>query len=120
MSNRRIERLNSLLREVISDVIHTKVKNPHLPPLITVTSVSITKDMRLAKVYVSVLGNKDARDSAIKILQSASGFIGLQSSKEVILHYFPELTFYLDDSVDKQMRIEELLDTINKKDKTSQ
>ncbi len=109
MSGRRIERINSLLKEVISDVIRKEVKNPHLPQLITVTHVDVTKDLRHAKVYVSVIGEEKVKAEAIDALQSASGFIGVYASKQVVMRYFPELTFILDDSVDQQMRIDRLV-----------
>jgi len=112
MSGRRIERLNSLLKEVISDVIRKEVKNPHLPEFITVTHVDVTKDLRHAKVYVSVIGEEKEKLEALDALQSASGFIGVQASKQVVMRYFPELTFKLDDSVDQQMRIDQLLSDI--------
>lgn len=114
MVKKRTDRLNSLLKEVISDVIRKEVKNPHLPPLITVTRVDITKDLRYAKVYISVIGDEKARNAAIQSLQSAAGFIGLQASKEVVMRFFPSLTFYLDDSLDAHMRIDEILSNIHK------
>ncbi len=112
MSERRIERLNSLLKEVISDVIRKEVKNPHLPELITITHVLITNDLRYAKVYVSVIGNEEIKKDTLKALQSAAGFIGVHASRQVVMRYFPELKFILDDSVDKQMRIDALLSEI--------
>jgi ribosome-binding factor A len=112
--SRRVQRLNSLLKQVISDVIRKEVKNPHLPKLITITHVEITKDLRHAKVYVSVIGDEKAKQEACQALQSASGFIGVHASKEVMMRYFPALTFILDDTVDKQIRIEELIYQIEK------
>lgn len=112
MSGRRIERINSLLKEVVSDVIRKEVKNPHLPELITITHVEVTKDLRYAKVYVSVLGSEAEKTTAIETLQSASGFIGVHASKQVVMRYFPELTFILDDSLDQQIRIDQLVSEI--------
>jgi ribosome-binding factor A len=115
---RRIERINSLLKQVISDIIRHEVKNPHLPPLVTVTRVEITPDLRHAKVYVSIIGEEKAKQEGLQALQSASGFIGVHASKEVRMRYFPELTFVLDDTVDKQMHIESLLNQIEKERKS--
>lgn len=112
MGERRIQRLNSLLREVISDVIRKEVKNPRLPRLTTITYVEITKDLRYAKVYVSVLGDENVKKEAIAALQSAAGFIAIQASKEVVMRYFPELTFFIDNTVEKQNRINELITEI--------
>lgn len=116
-SGRRVERLNSLLKEVISDVIRKQVKNPHLPHLTTITAVEITRDLKHAKVYVSVIGDESAKKRAIEALQSASGFISLQASKLVVMRYFPELTFLLDTSVEKQMQIESMLSKLEEERK---
>jgi ribosome-binding factor A len=116
--NRRVQRLNSLLKQVISEVIRKYVKNPHLPQLITVTHVDITKDLHHAKVYVSVIGDEKTKKEAVEALQSASGFIGVHASKEVVMRYFPELTFLIDDTVDKQARIEEVIHQLEEERKT--
>lgn len=112
MSKQRTERLNSLLKEVISDVIRKEVRNPHVNELLTITRVDISKDLHYAKVYVSVIGSREDKEKTIEALQSAAGFIAVNSSKQVVMRYFPALTFKLDDAVEKHMRIEELLGEI--------
>lgn len=112
MAGHRIDRLNSLLKEVISDVIRKSVKNPNLPPLITVTSVDITGDLRHAQVFISVIGDETTKKKAIDALTSAAGFIATQASKQVVIRYFPELKFCIDDSVEKQNRIDSLITKI--------
>jgi ribosome-binding factor A len=118
MTKQRTDRLNSSLKEVISDVIRKDVRNPHVNELLTVTRVDITKDLRYAKVYISVIGTAEQKDETLKALQSAAGFIAINSAKKVVMRYFPELTFKLDDSVDKQMRIEQLLGDISSERKS--
>jgi ribosome-binding factor A len=113
MAKKRTDRLNSLLKEVISDVIREEVRNPSVSQLFTVTRVEITTDLRHAKVMVSVIGTPEQKAQTIQALQSAAGFIAVQSSHLVVMHHFPELRFYLDDSVDKQIRIEELIKDIS-------
>lgn len=112
MAKTRIDRVNSLLKEVISDVIRKKVKNPHLSEMASLTRVSVSKDLRHAKVYVSVIGDKASQDENIAALQSAAGFIAVHASKEVKMRFFPDLRFILDDSAEKHARIEEILKTI--------
>ena len=112
MAIKRTDRLNSLLREVISEVIQKDVENAEISVLHTITRVDITRDLRYAKVYVSVIGDDKTRETTLKALQSAAGFIAVNSSKKVVMRYFPELTFKLDTGVDKQMRIEEKLHEI--------
>ena len=99
---------------MISEVIRRDVRNPHVNELVTVTRVQISKDLRHAKVYISVIGTEQDKIETIEALNSAAGFIAVQSSQKVVMRYFPELKFKLDDSVEKHMRIEELLDKISK------
>ena len=112
MTIQRTTRLNSLLKEVISDIIRREVRNPHVNELVTVTRVDITRDLHHAKVYISVIGTPTQKEETLAALQSAAGFIAVQASKEVVMRYFPALSFTIDDSVEKHMRIEELLGEI--------
>lgn len=112
MAKKRTARLNSLLKEVISDVIRKDTRNPHINQLMTVTRVEITPDLHYAKVYVSVIGLDSVKIETIDALQNAAGFIAVNASKQVVMRYFPQLTFKLDDSVDQHMRIEQLLHDI--------
>ncbi len=113
---RRIDRVNSLLREVISDIIRKEVKNPHITTeMISVTHVDVTRDLRYAKVYISIIGDEKVKEQTMKGLELSAGFIAVKSAKEVNLRYFPSLTFCLDDTVEKQHRIDTLLNEIEQK-----
>lgn len=114
MAVQRTDRLNSLLKEVISEVIRKDVRNPHIGEFVTVTRVNISKDLHHAKVFISVIGSEHDKIESIAALNSAAGFIAVNASHKVVMRYFPELKFRLDDSVDKHMRIEELLTDITK------
>lgn len=118
MTIQRTDRLNSLLKEVISEVIRRDVRNPHVNELLTVTRVDITKDLHHAKVYISVIGTPEQKAETIAALQTAAGFIAVQASHKVVMRYFPALTFKLDDSVERHMRIEELLKEIKDEKQT--
>jgi len=113
MEKKRIKRLNSLLKEVLAEVISSEVKDPRLAPLVTVTKVDISNDLHHAKVYISVIGNEKERRETIEALESASGFIGINAAKKVTMRYFPTLTFKLDTTVDEQMRIDSLIEKIH-------
>jgi ribosome-binding factor A len=118
MVKNRVARLNSLLKEVISEVIHRDVRNPHVNKFVSVTSVDITSDLQHAKVMISVIGTPKEKEETILALQSAAGFIAIHSSKKVVMRYFPELTFKLDTTVDQHMRIESLLGKIKEEQKS--
>lgn len=117
MTSRRIPRLNSLLKEVISEVVRDDVSNPHVSELITIFKVEVTPDIRHAKVFFSVIGTDVEKQQTLKALQSASGYIAVLASKKVVLRHFPELTFHLDTSVETQMRIDSILRDIEEEKK---
>jgi ribosome-binding factor A len=116
MSSRRILRLNNLLTEVISETIHKEVKNPHVGSFVSVSRVEISPDLRHARVFISMLGSDEQKRETLEALRSAAGFIAVRSSKKVTMRFFPELHFHLDDSVDKWMRIEQIMQDIHKSD----
>jgi len=115
--SKRSVRLNSLLKEVISEVVRKDVRDPRLGSLISVTSVDITNDLHHAKVYISVIGTPEEKQQSIEALQSAAGFIAVVSSKKVVMRYFPALTFKLDTTVDKYMAIDGVLGKIREEEK---
>lgn len=110
---KRVDRLNSLLKEVISEVVRRDVANPHVATLVTITSVDVSKDLHNAKVYVSVIGPEATQKETLHALNSAAGFISVQASKKVVLRYFPHLSFILDSSVEEQLKIDALIEKIH-------
>lgn len=113
---RRTSRLNSLLKEVISEVIRKEVSNPNVSDFLTITKVEITKDLHHAKVFFSIIGTEEEKHNTLEALQSASGYIAVLASKQVVLRHFPNLTFKTDDGVDKHMRIDSILQDIKKEE----
>lgn len=109
---KRTDRLNSLLKQVISEVVTREVRNPKVNTLVTITGVNISKDLHNATVFVSVIGSPEDKKQTVAALQSAAGFISVQASKKVVLRYFPHLIFKLDSSVEEHIRIYELLEEI--------
>jgi ribosome-binding factor A len=114
MKNKRLKRLNSLLKEVISEVILKDINNPNISKLISITQVDISPDLHFAKVSVSVIGEDSEKQKTIDALNTAAKFISFHASKKVDIRYFPALTFQLDTSVDKHLKIEEILKDIHK------
>ncbi|HAZ15447.1 MAG: ribosome-binding factor A [Chlamydiae bacterium GWC2_50_10] len=114
----RTERLNSLLKQVISEVVFREVRHPGVHPLVTITRVEITKDLKHAKVFLSLLGNDKEKKETLEALQSAAGFIAIHASKQVVMRYFPQLSFFLDTSSDKQLRIDTLIEKIHDEQKS--
>lgn len=113
MKPRRIERINSLLKEVLSEVILHDLKHRNIPELITVTEVDTTNDLTSAKVYVSIIETDPVKkESTVAMLQNMASYIAVLASKKVTLRYFPVLTFKIDNSIDKYMKIDTILKKI--------
>lgn len=113
--NRRLAKVNSVLVEVISEAIRRDVKDPRIPELITVMEVDVSADLKHATVSISVIGEEKFKKETIELLNELRVKIALCAREKVVLRYFPQLHFVLDESVDKQMRIEELLREIETK-----
>jgi ribosome-binding factor A len=118
MTIKRTDRLNSLLKEVISEVISREVRDPRVAKFVTVTGVDISKDLQHAKVSISVLGTSKEKEQTILALQAAAGFIAVLASKKVVMRHFPILTFKLDSTVDEHLRIDALLEKIHEEQRS--
>jgi len=105
---KRIERLNQLVREEISRVLQRELKDPRLG-FVTVTGVDITKDLRLAKVYVSILGSEEQWKASLAVLDSARGFIHNWLRQHLSLRVTPTLQFRPDRSMAHAAHIQGLL-----------
>lgn len=118
MKKNRLSRVNSLLKEVLFEVIQKDVRNPHVNTFVTVTQVDTTPDLHHAKVYISMIGTDVEKEKVLAALQSAAGFIAVNAAKKVQLRYFPSLTFSIDKSADEFMKIEKILADIEKERKS--
>jgi ribosome-binding factor A len=109
MAGARMRRVNEAVREVLSARLAEGLKDPRIG-FVTLTGVETSPDLRSARVYVSVLGDEQARSDAIAGLRSSSGFLQAQLAAELRLKRTPTLTFVYDDSIERGMRISSLLD----------
>jgi ribosome-binding factor A len=109
MSAGRMRRVDEAVRAVLSDAISKDLRDPRVG-FVTVTGVKTSPDLRHARVYVSVLGDEHVRADTLTGLRSAHGFLQGRLATELTLKHTPELTFEYDDSIDRGMRITQLLD----------
>ena len=109
MSGGRMRRVDEAVREVLSGAITQELKDPRVG-FVTVTAVETSPDLRHARVFVSVLGNEPERERSMAALRSAHGFLQRRISNELTLKHTPTLDFLYDDSVDRSLRIQALLE----------
>ncbi len=104
----RTDRISEEVKRELSAVIR-ELKDPRLPMMTTVVSVRVTKDLKFAKAYISVLGDEAQKSGALDALKSASGFIRREIGHRLNLRNTPEFTFVADDSIEYGAHINEIL-----------
>ena len=114
MATRRQRQVAELVHEEISLLIQRRARDPRLKS-VTVTGVEVSPDLRLAHVYVSVLGDRQEAKQALASLRHAAGFFRRELADSLSLRFLPEVNFRLDDSVQRGLRIDQLLDGLSDK-----
>ena len=115
MTRLRPERVQEALRQEISKVALEEIKDPRIG-FLTITRVELTKDLRYAKVYFSVLGGAKEKALALKGLNSAKGYIKGMVADRIKLRLVPEISFRIDESIEHTKEIYDLFKRIKKKD----
>ena len=109
MGSDRMRRVDEAVRQVLSDAITRDISDPRVG-FVTVTAVQTSADLRHARVYVSVLGADADREASLEGLRSAHGLLQRTVATELRLKHTPTLTFAYDHSIDRGMRISEIID----------
>lgn len=109
----RMRRVDEAIRQVIGAAVSGELKDPRVG-FVTVTDVRTSADLSHARVYVSVLGNEDQRQDTLRGLQSAHGYLQGRLASELHMKRTPTLTFTYDDTTDRALRVEELLEEIER------
>ena len=114
----RLDRVNRLIKEEISNVLHRELKDPRLG-FVTVTEVVTTKDLREARVYVSVLGSEAEWRASLAALSGAGGFIRKWLRPRLPMRVVPHLTFHADRSMTHAAHIQALLEELRGESRTA-
>ncbi|HON86623.1 MAG: 30S ribosome-binding factor RbfA [Firmicutes bacterium] len=112
----RPDRIAALIREVVSELIMRRLKDPRIG-FASVVRVSVNKDLSQAKVYISVLGTEEEKEKTMEGLKSAQGLIRAEVSKALGIRHAPEIQFILDDSIEYSIHISKLLSEIEEDEK---
>lgn len=115
MGQLRIEKIQELMKQEISQIILQELKDPRIG-FVTVTQVEVTRDLSLAKVYVSIMGNDEQIAKCWQGLNSSLGFVRREVGHRIRLRIVPELRFVLDKSLDYSDHIQKLLLQIEKEE----
>lgn len=108
MSSQRQSRVGEQIREDLTELLAREVHDPGIG-FVTLTRVAVTPDLQLARVYYTVLGDDKSRKDSKRALERAAPFLRRQLGVRLRLRRIPELTFFYDESIERQDRIEKIL-----------
>ena len=107
----RQERIQEQLVQELSEMIRRDLRDPRIG-FVTLTGAEITRDLRHAKVFVSIYGTEEEQKQALKALNSASGILRGEFARRVHLRVAPDIDFRLDEGIARGQRIFELLHSV--------
>lgn len=109
--SQRVGRVQEAIRQEVSMIVQNHIKDPRIG-FLTITKVELTKDLRHASIYFSVLGESKDKHLALKGLNSAKGYIRGLLSDKIKLRYMPNIVFKIDESISRANEIFEILGKI--------
>ena len=109
-------RINGEVQKELSTIIRNEIKDPRIHPMTSVMAVEVAPDLKTCKAYISVLGEKEAKEATIKGLKSAEGYIRRQLARNLNLRNTPEIRSILDESIEYGVNMSKLIDDVTKKD----
>jgi ribosome-binding factor A len=112
MIGRRIERLGEEVREEVAKIV-SQLKDPRIG-FVTVTRVSLSPDLRSARIYVGVLGDEAQRRKTLQGLRQAAGFVRRELGRRISVRHTPELSFLYDEGLEATDRVAKILNGITK------
>ncbi len=114
--SQRAHRVAELIKQEISSLFQRGLKDPRIG-FVTVTDVEVTRDLRYAKVYISILGDDKAKQESMSGITAALGFIRREVGKHLHLRHTPEISFHFDQSVEYGAHINRILHELNNEKK---
>lgn len=108
-------RINGEVKKELSVLISREIKDPRISPMTSVTDVEVAPDLKTAKVYISVMGDEEAKKETYQGLKSAASYMRGQLARNLNLRNTPELIFIMDNSIEYGVNMSKLIDEINSK-----
>jgi len=110
--SRRTERLSRAIQTEVSRLLEKEVNDPRLTNFISITHVFISEDLRHVRVYVSVMGDEEARAQSLEGFKAATGYIRREVSTNLRMRHAPEFTFEYDDSIERGSAVIDLIEQV--------
>ena len=109
-------RINGEVQKELSKIIREEIKDPRIHPMTSVMAVEVAPDLKTCKAFISVLGNEEAKQSTIKGLKNAEGYIRRELARTLNLRNTPEIRFILDESIEYGVNMSKLIDDVTRRD----
>ena len=119
MPAHRTGRIDEEVKRELGAVIR-ELKDPRISGVVSVVAVNVTKDLRFAKCYISVLGSEKQKNDSLEGIKSASGYIRKEISQRLNLRHTPEFSFILDNSIEHGAHINQMLKELLPKSESSE
>ncbi|NLG37710.1 MAG: 30S ribosome-binding factor RbfA [Clostridiales bacterium] len=108
------------IKRIVSAILRDELKDPDIPTMTSVLIVDVTRDLRYAKVRVSVMGSQEEQEKAIRALTRSRGYVRHLVSERLTIRYVPEIVFELDQSISHSIRVSQILGDIKKSENEKQ
>ena len=108
-TSQRARRVGDEIQRDLAELLRSEVKDPRVGP-VTITAVEVSPDLSHAKVFVTHMAGREHADEAVKALQHTAGFLRSALAHRLSLYSVPQLHFAYDDSIEKGMRLSQLID----------
>jgi ribosome-binding factor A len=113
----KLERAGVTIQKELGPLISTRLNDPRLVGLVSVTSVEVAPDLATARVYVSILGSEDEQKKALQALEAASGMLSHSLEGRIRIRRMPKLRFLLDTRIEQGENMSELIDRVMEEDR---
>jgi ribosome-binding factor A len=117
VSSWRPESVGRFIQQTLGELVQSRVKDPRLG-FVTITGCRVSKDLKVARVFVSVMGSEEERSASMETLGRASSFLRKELAGQLRMRHTPELIFAYDDSIERGSRISKLLDDLKDSEET--
>lgn len=105
-------RINGEVQKELSRIISREIKDPRIHAMTSVTQVMVTPDLKECKAYISVLGDEQAKQDTLAGLKSASGYIRKELARSINLRNTPEISFFMDESIEYAINMSKKIDDV--------
>lgn len=116
MDIKRTKRIEVEMKKEISLLMANEIKDPRLSAMASITAIELTNDLSQAKIFISVLGDREDKENSLAGLESSKGFIKKELGSRLKLRHIPDLIFKLDETIEHGLYMDKLIDEVIKRD----